>query len=149
MRSILGVGLALAVFAAGSAAAPGPKPPPPKGPPLVGDWEPVRDGPAPPGAPARLTITFTPDGKLKYDQGRGDAEWGWYKLDTTQDPPLIDHATPAVAAHPDTRKPYLGIYRVDGDILTICCSETARPTAFEARPGSGVMLIHYRRVKKD
>jgi uncharacterized protein (TIGR03067 family) len=137
------------VPAAGSFAAPGLKPPPPKASPLVGDWEPVRDGPPPPGAPARLTITFTPDGKLRYDQGRPDPEWGWYRADATKDPPQIDHATPAVAAHPDERKPYLGIYRLDGDVLTICCAEGERPSAFAAPAGSKVMVIRYRRVKKD
>jgi uncharacterized protein (TIGR03067 family) len=96
-----------------------------------------------------LVITYTPDGKVKYDQGRGEPEWGWYKLDPSKDPPWIDDATPAVAAHPDTRKPYLGIYRVDGDVLTICCAEGTRPTEFVAPAGSGVMLMRYRRVKKD
>jgi len=137
------------LLASVAGAAPGLKPAPPKGPSLVGDWEPVRDGAAPPGGPARLVITYTTDGKLKYDQGRREPEWGWYKLDATNDPPWIDYATPAVAAHPDTRKPYLGIYRVDGDILTICCAEGSRPTEFAAPAGSGVMLMRYRRVKKD
>lgn len=150
MRIVLLVGLALSVSAAGSLAAPAPKAAPAKASPLVGDWEPVRgDGPAPPGAPARLTITFTPDGKLRYDQGREDPEWGWYKLDVSKDPPEIDFATPAVAARPNVRKPYLGLYKLDGDVLTIYCAEGARPAGLDAPAGSKVMRTSYRRVKKD
>src|SRR4051794_22009618 len=114
MRVAVWIGMAVLTTPAGLVAAPNLKPPPPKGPPLVGDWEPVRDGPVPPPASPLRTITFTPDGKLRYDVGRAEPEWGWYKLDAAQDPPRIDYASPAVAAHPDKWKPSLGIYRVDG-----------------------------------
>jgi uncharacterized protein (TIGR03067 family) len=150
VRIALWLGFALLVPAAGSVAAPGLKPAPPKPSPLVGDWEPVPDAaPAKPAGGPRLTVTFTPDGKLKYDDGRSDPEWGWYKADADTDPPRIDFATRAVAARPNTRKPYLGIYRLDGDVLTICCAEGDRPTAFEVPAGSKVMRFSYRRVKKD
>lgn len=148
MRTILWLSLALSVSTSASLAAPAPKSAPAKASPLVGDWEPVRDPLDPPGAP-RLTITFTADGKLKYDQGRADPEWGWYKLDAGKDPPEIDFATPAVAAHPNKRKPYLGLYKLDGDVLTIYFAEGARPATPEAPAGSKVMRISYRRVKKD
>jgi uncharacterized protein (TIGR03067 family) len=147
VRVALWLGFALLVPAAGSVAAPGLKPAPAKPSPLVGVWEPVPDG-GPPG-PAGLTVTFTADGRLKYDDGRADPEWGWYTADAGTDPPRIDFATRAVAARPNTRKPYLGIYRLDGDALTICCAEGDRPAAFEVPAGSKAMRLSYRRVKKD
>ena len=48
-------------------------------------------------------------------------------------------------------KAWKGIYRLDGDTLTICDNEPnlaeRRPTVFEAKSGSGYVLITFRRAK--
>ena len=45
-----------------------------------------------------------------------------------------------------------GIYALDGDMLTICDNapnlDKARPAAFEAKSGSGVVLITFKRDKR-
>jgi uncharacterized protein (TIGR03067 family) len=47
-------------------------------------------------------------------------------------------------------KTWKGIYALDGDTLTICDNapnlDQSRPAAFEARPGSGYVLITFKRV---
>jgi uncharacterized protein (TIGR03067 family) len=48
-------------------------------------------------------------------------------------------------------KAWKGIYALDGDTLTTCDNgpdpDTARPAAFEAKPGSGHILITFKRAK--
>jgi uncharacterized protein (TIGR03067 family) len=52
---------------------------------------------------------------------------------------------------PDKGKTSLGIYKVEGDVLTICRAAPGqdRPAAFASRAGSGHTLMSYRRVKPD
>jgi uncharacterized protein (TIGR03067 family) len=47
-------------------------------------------------------------------------------------------------------KPIKGIFKVDGDTLTVCFAgrDKDRPTAFESRPESGAQLTVYKRVKR-
>jgi uncharacterized protein (TIGR03067 family) len=50
-----------------------------------------------------------------------------------------------------TKKPSFCIYKIEGDILTICASEEGadkRPTTFESVNGSHLQLIKLTRVKK-
>jgi uncharacterized protein (TIGR03067 family) len=145
--AVVRVGIIMSVFAAGTVAAPNLKPPPKKDLRLLGEWEVERTGPA--GKGERLTIRFTPDGKLKYDDGKSDPEWGWYKVDSGMDPPEIDFATPAIANPASKRKPYLGIYHLDGDTLTVFYAESPRPVFLTAAHWSEVKRLALKRVKKE
>jgi len=47
-------------------------------------------------------------------------------------------------------KTSLGIYKIEGDLLTICraAQDKARPTEFASKPGSGLTLMTYKREKE-
>jgi uncharacterized protein (TIGR03067 family) len=139
--------LALAV----TFAAPGLKDPPkdPSG--LVGDWvyEKIMiaggDGPDPPKG---LTMTFTPDGMTAVHSGSEKPRFTPYKVDPKKDPPEIDFVPSPTS--PGTPVRY-GIYRIDGDTLTLCVTDgdnTTRPAAFEPPPGTQGGMITLKRVKK-
>ena len=80
------------------------------------------------------------DGKLLYE--------GTFRVDPSKDPATIDfeHAEGALKG-----KAWKGIYALDGDTLTICDNapnlEKDRPAAFEAKSGSGYVLITFTRAK--
>ena len=80
------------------------------------------------------------DGKLLYA--------GTVRLDSSAKPAAIDfdHAEGAVKG-----KTWKGIYALDGDMLTICDNapnlNKGRPTAFEAKSGSGYVSITFKRTK--
>ena len=73
---------------------------------------------------------------------------GTVRVDPKAKPAAIDfeHADGALAG-----KSWKGIYRLAGETLTICDNapnlDKARPTAFEAKAGSGDVLITFRRAK--
>jgi uncharacterized protein (TIGR03067 family) len=119
-----------------------------RGPSPVGAWVTQRETGAP-AAGVDLTITFTADGKLKFDTGKGQVEHGSYKVDDTKDPPEIDYIAPARANPANKKPPLLGIYRVEKDTLTMYLNEKKRPVKFEAPDGSGIMKVTLKRAKKD
>jgi uncharacterized protein (TIGR03067 family) len=69
---------------------------------------------------------------------------GAIKLDPGKKPPTVDLSYTAGASKGTTR---LGVYRLQGDTLTIALAEagTARPNEVESKAGSGVTLYEYRR----
>jgi uncharacterized protein (TIGR03067 family) len=73
---------------------------------------------------------------------------GTVRLDSSTKPPAIDfeHTEGALKG-----KTWKGIYALDGDTLTICDNapnlDKGRPTAFEAKSGSGYVLITFKRAK--
>jgi uncharacterized protein (TIGR03067 family) len=146
MHAVLFVGLALTVPAAGQ------KEELKKDVPIVGEWAGVKatgagkERPIPPGG---VTFKFTADGKLIVMEGKREkADEGTYKLDTKKDPAEIDIIPPADKAE---RGPAKGIFKVDGDMLTICLAvekDGERPTKFESPVGSRIMLMTFKRVTK-
>jgi uncharacterized protein (TIGR03067 family) len=80
------------------------------------------------------------DGKLLYT--------GSFRVNPSAKPAAIDFA------HTDGAqkgKAWKGIYALDGDMLTICDNapnlDQSRPAAFEAKSGSGYVLIRFKRAK--
>jgi uncharacterized protein (TIGR03067 family) len=138
------VGLAIVV------AAPAAKDPPKKEPPsIIGEWageSGVRGG-KPDNPPPGTSITFTKDGKvIMKEGGEGRAEEATYKADSKKDLAEIDITPPAR----EKEQTLLGIYKIEGDTLTLCFSMGGeRPKAFEAPAGTQIMLITCKRVKKD
>ena len=72
-------------------------------------------------------------------------EKGTYKIDPSQKPKTID------VKEDGKDKVYQGIYKLEGDKLTICIPEQAgnkRPTEFTAKEGSKQMILQLKREKK-
>jgi uncharacterized protein (TIGR03067 family) len=104
----------------------------------------VRDGEDLPDAKDAM-VTYTAD---KYTvKTKDEMHGGTYTLDSTQKPKEID-STPAQGDNKD--KVLKGIYKLEGDTLTICMpmkSEQDRPKAFESKQGSGLLLVILKRQK--
>jgi uncharacterized protein (TIGR03067 family) len=137
--------LALAV------AAPGPKERPRKvADPLLGAWavqttvEGGRPLPLPAGGQA---VEFRPDGRAVLRDGARPPEEAGYASDPKKDPPEIDITPPPAGGHVVAMS---GIYKVEGDTLTVCVSPAAagRPTKFESPAGQPVILMTFKRAKK-
>jgi uncharacterized protein (TIGR03067 family) len=68
------------------------------------------------------------------------------KIDPTKTPMTVD----IVYTEGDLKdKTSHGIYKIEGDLLTICRApqDKARPTEFSSKPGSGLTLMTYQREK--
>jgi uncharacterized protein (TIGR03067 family) len=80
------------------------------------------------------------DGKRLYQ--------GTFRVDPSRKPAAIDFEH---TEGPLKGKAWKGIYTLDGDTLTTCDNgpnpEKGRPAAFEAKTGSGHILITFRRAK--
>jgi uncharacterized protein (TIGR03067 family) len=70
-----------------------------------------------------------------------------FRLDPSASPRAIDLD---VTAGPDKDRKVLGIYKLEGDTLTVCVPEPgkARPKEFASKEGSGHLLFVFQREKK-
>jgi uncharacterized protein (TIGR03067 family) len=133
-----------------SVAAPGPKDPPKKDTnPLLGEWtgEKAETGGMPLPVPVGgMTMEFKPDGKVVMtDAGKPPEEAG-YTADPKKDPHEIDLTQPMAGGKV---MKMLGIYKVDGDTLTLCLGVVGeRPTKFESAAGQATLLMTFKRAKK-
>jgi uncharacterized protein (TIGR03067 family) len=114
---------------------------------IVGEWaiESAHRGDKADPPPPDTTWTFTGDGKsvLVIGGGRGTTE-SKYTIDLKQTPPWVD-----VAEGPKGM-PLKGIYKADGDTLTLCFAEKVgeRPMGFESPAASKAVVLVLKRVKK-
>jgi uncharacterized protein (TIGR03067 family) len=72
----------------------------------------------------------------------------WINLDPTQ---KMKTADVEILEGDDKGKTLLAIYRIEGDLFTICIGNAGkdRPTAFSAEEGSGQALMTYTRSKDE
>lgn len=77
------------------------------------------------------------------------------RLDLSGDPKLIDWTTDPKGEFKDADKYAEGVYKLDGDTLTVCYhvrdnrfAKGNRPTEFKSAEGSDAMLIVLKRSKK-
>ena len=86
--------------------------------------------------------------KYTFEMG-GNTEEGTLKLDPAKKTPTIDlHITDGA----DKGKDQPGIYKLDGDTLTICFAKPGakdRPTDFTSTEGNEQILVVMKRKKKD
>jgi uncharacterized protein (TIGR03067 family) len=142
MRALLALGLAIA--ASGTTAADDKKDP------TAGKWlveSVTRDGKA--NDALKGAVRAHADGKYTLTPAAGSnakATTGTYTLDATKSPVTID-MKPVGGTYDG--KTLLGIAKIDGDTLTVAFAEPGkdRPTAFESKPGSGVVLAVHTKVK--
>src|SRR5262245_50913567 len=150
MYSSLLIGLAI------SLGAPGPKEAPKKEASIIGEWigeKFVMSGTEMPAAKGGkgMRFTFKDDGKFTI-HGKGEVpESGTYKIDPKKDPSEIDLTSPE--GKPPHSTP--GIYKVEGDTLTICFTfalgdekPAQRPTKFDSPKNSDLILMQFKRTKK-
>jgi uncharacterized protein (TIGR03067 family) len=85
-------------------------------------------------------VIITADGKMKAKQGEKEQEFT-LKLDPARKPKQF-------SATNDKGRTALGIYKLDGDTLTVCWARVgARPTAFASKKGTAVVLEVLKRQK--
>jgi uncharacterized protein (TIGR03067 family) len=92
----------------------------------------------------RLTI----DGDtFRVTSGGEVVQEGTQTIDSAQTPKAVDVT---VTGGNDKGKKWLGIYKIDGDTVTLCFDPTGkkRPTEFKAEKGSGYFMNVHTRIKK-
>ena len=92
-----------------------------------------------------LTLTLTGD---RFKTQRGDQVLfdSTYTIDASKEPNQID----MISTEGELKgKPGLGIYKLDGEKLTLCYTLPGkeRPTKFESPPKSGIYLIEWQRAR--
>jgi len=147
MNGTLLAGLALVV------SAPALKEPPKKAHDLSGEWvmeSTTVAGTTRPATGLELVYEFTKDEKWlirRADKELPAANRG-YKADPKAETPTIDLMTDSTRPDVTLRE---GIYKVEGDTLTICVANVKqpRPTKFESTAGDRNMIYVLKRKKKD
>jgi uncharacterized protein (TIGR03067 family) len=96
---------------------------------------------------AAKEFRFKFDGKEYTNSAPGQSEEGGYKIDSSKTPKTIDFD---IKTGGDKGKKQLGIYKLDGDKLTIVASlagETERPKSIEPGANDPVLVVVLEREK--
>jgi len=119
---------------------------------LEGVWvatDMTADGkPAPADAVKRMRFTFKADKLLVRGNFDNDVEEECgYRIDAAKSPKQLD------IQPPKEKQPILAIYDLKGDQLQLCLrhggSSGGRPTEFASKPDSGLVLLVFKRSKRD
>ena len=143
MRTLLALGLAVALFGTTTAADD-------KKDPTTGKWvieSVTRDGKA--NDALKGAVREHADGKYTLTPGtdsKAPPTTGTHTIDTTKTPATID-IKPKGGTYDG--KTLLGIAKLDGDALTVAFAEPGkdRPTKFESAEGSGVVVAVHKKAK--
>jgi uncharacterized protein (TIGR03067 family) len=115
---------------------------------LVGEWmgEKAEAAGMPLPVPVGgMTLEFKADGTLVIKEGAKAPEEASYTADPKKEAE-IDLTPPAAGGKAQAM---LGIYKVEGDTLTLCLAAGGgRPTKFESAAGNPAMLMTFKRAKK-
>jgi len=116
---------------------------------LQGEWSPtaiqINGEKAPDKKLARTKLVVKDDKFTALEDGEVSDE-STVRLDPAKEPRAIDLA---FTAGPDKDKSVQGIYKLDGDVLTVCVAEPGkdRPKEFASAEGSGHILLVFKRAK--
>jgi uncharacterized protein (TIGR03067 family) len=94
----------------------------------------------------KLRLSITKEGGYKTERGGQVLFDSTCKIDPATNPKQID----LIGTEGENKgKAAQGIYKLDGDILTICYTMPGkeRPTGFESKPGSEATLVVWKRGK--
>ena len=86
--------------------------------------------------------------KYKFSMGEMEEE-GTIKIDAAKKPATLDFE---ITAGNDKGKNQVGIYKIDGDTMTICLAQPGvdkRPTDFTSTEDNGHILVTIKRKKKE
>lgn len=92
-----------------------------------------------------LRLTLTAD-HYRTERGEQVLFDSTYTVDATKNPKTIE----MVGTEGELKgKPALGIYKLEGDLLTMCyvMPGRERPTTFESQPETGIFLVIWKRMK--
>ena len=118
---------------------------------LAGDWRVTtwqQAGQELPGE-ALETVKWSVKGDKYTFEMAGETEEGTIKVDPVKKPANVDLA---IGSGPDKGKAQVGIYKIDGEVITFCFARpgaTDRPTEFTSTADNGNILLSVRRAKKD
>ena len=140
MLAAIRFGLIACVAGSWAVAAPIKNPAKKDSPTIFGEWVSATDGDG-------VRHVFAEDGKyLRVENmaGRQQQTYSTYVVNTKKNPAEFD------ITHPGPKFTFLGIYKIEGDTLTLCISGQMgrdRPTKFENSAEPPVLLVTYKRVK--
>jgi uncharacterized protein (TIGR03067 family) len=150
MKSLSITTVTLGLCAGLLTAAPGPKEDKDEIKKFEGDWTFVsweHSGQKLPNEVLEITKWSVKDGKYKFEMGENEEE-GTIKIDAGKKPATLDFD---ITSGNDKGKKQAGIYKIDGDTMTICLArpgDDKRPTEFKSTEEDGNILVTIKKKKE-